>query len=237
MAANPLVPSAPRRRAEGGTLGLDEAGRGSALGPLVVGAFLLPAGRTAEDLRALGVRDSKLLRPATREELYGVLGAHGVRLAYRAEPALVDRYASQGRLNELELTMMSRLVARLAPSDVMVDACDPNADRFGRRLRDMAAHRGWEGKVDARHHADRDLPVVGAASIVAKVVRDRAMARLQASSVRLLGSGYPSDPVTRAYLKRLLSEGAVLPSCVRRSWSTLDTLKSGPRLRTLETYR
>lgn len=217
-------------------MGLDEAGRGSVLGPLVVGAFLTPD-LSDEQLLGMGVKDSKLVKPAAREEIYAELRKRGKVLAFRAEPALIDRYTFQGRLNELELEMMSRLVARLSPSEVYADACDPDADRFARRLKDMAVHRGWSGKVVARHKADRDLPVVGAASIVAKVTRDRAIARLQERSIKRLGSGYPSDPLTRDFLKRSMREGQGLPAFVRRSWSTLDTLKSRPPVRALESYR
>ncbi|MDE2046384.1 MAG: hypothetical protein KGJ69_14760, partial [Thermoplasmata archaeon] len=174
---------------------------------------------------------------AERERIYHALQRLGRAAAPRAEPALVDRYVDRGRLNELELSMMARLVVRLSPEEVYADACDPDAARFGRELERRAAARGWRGRVVARHKADRDLPVVGAASIVAKVVRDRALARLQEESLRRMGSGYPSDPLTREFVGRFLREGATLPSCVRRSWSTLDTLKSGTRLRPLETFR
>ncbi len=233
-----LVPQgeeAPRA----GKLGLDEAGRGSLLGPLVVGAFLSAPDGTPGDseLRTLGVRDSKLLKAEAREHLYQELKIRGRALAYRAEPALIDRYVSRGRYNDLELDMMARLVLRLRPEEVFVDACDVNEARFARELERRTARRGWRGPIVARHKADRDLPLVGAASIVAKVVRDRAIARLQSESVRRLGSGYPADPVTRAYVQRFLKEGQALPACVRRSWSTLDTLKTGPRLRPLETFR
>jgi ribonuclease HII len=227
----------PRRLARG-ALGLDEAGRGSVLGPLVVGAYWTGASVEGEEsaLRAMGVKDSKLLAPGVREALYAQLRARGKVLAFRAEPALIDRHVERQGLNDLELEMMARLTARLSPSVVYVDACDPDAERFGRNLGALARTRGWHGRVVARHHADRDLPIVGAASIVAKVTRDRAISRLQERSVRLLGTGYPADPRTREYLDRLLREGATLPPWVRRSWSTLDTLKSGPPLRTLETY-
>ena len=226
------------RRRPRGRLGLDEAGRGSVLGPLVVGAYWEDATGPGADvpLRELGVKDSKLLSADRRAALYLELRRRGRALAYRAEPALIDRYVEKGQLNLLELEMMARLVVRLAPLEVAVDACDPDAARFGRTLEGLAAGRGWHGTVVARHRADRDLPLVGAASIVAKVTRDRALARLQASSVRLFGTGYPSDPRTRAYLARIDRERAPWPPWVRRSWSTLDKLKSGPRLRVLETF-
>jgi ribonuclease HII len=219
----------------GGRLGLDEAGRGCVLGPIVVGAFLSQEA-TDEELRSLGVRDSKLLSPKAREDVYQALRTRGRILAYRAEPALIDRYVSQGRYNELELEIMGRLVSRLAPSEVYVDACDPDAERFGRRLHDLAAHRGWRGRVVSRHKADRDLPIVGAASIVAKVTRDRALARLQARTLPRLGSGYPADPLTREFLRRALADGQALPAFVRRSWATVDKLKSRPKPRPLESF-
>ncbi len=225
------------KRPSRGRLGLDEAGRGSVLGPLVVGAYLADEKVPDELLRELGVKDSKLLRPAARESLYGELRTRGKAVAFRAEPALIDRYVGKGRYNGLELEMMARLVVRLSPREVFADACDVDAARFARELERRTAARGWRGTIVARHKADRDLPIVGAASIVAKVVRDRAIARLQSESVRRLGSGYPSDPLTREFVRRHLSEGGPLPSCVRRSWATLDTLKSAPRLRALETFR
>jgi ribonuclease HII len=221
-----------------GTLGLDEAGRGSVLGPLVVGAFLLPDSDPKGEarLRDLGVRDSKRLTPKRREEVFASLTAVGRCATARAEPVLVDRHVEHGGLNRLELSLMARLVVDLCPRWVCVDACDVDAARFGRRLKDLVAASGWKGRVLSSHRADERLPVVSAASIVAKVVRDRALAEIQRRAPEPLGSGYPSDPVTRGYLTGCLARGGPLPRWVRGTWATLDRIKRGPRVPTLESF-
>ncbi len=222
-----------------GTLGLDEAGRGSVLGPLVVGAFLLPGpGKGGEErLRGLGVRDSKRLPPERREEIFASLPAVGRCASARADPGLVDRHVEKGGLNRLELTLMARLILKLRPRAVWVDACDVDARRFGRRLQDLAGFSGWKGRMVSLHRADDRIPVVSAASIVAKVTRDRALAEMQRRAPEPLGSGYPSDPVTRRYLTGCVNRGGPLPRWVRSSWATLDRIKKGPRVSTLESFR
>jgi ribonuclease HII len=73
--------------------------------------------------------------------------------------------------------------------------------------------------VAAFHKADRDFPVVSAASIIAKVERDRAVARLRGEHGDF-GSGYPSDPMTRAFFIDRMGRGEPLPGYVRKSWKT-----------------
>jgi ribonuclease HII len=68
--------------------------------------------------------------------------------------------------------------------------------------------------------ADLNYPVVGAASIFAKVLRDRAIAELGE-----VGSGYPSDPKTRAWLKGFFIRGEELPASVRTRWGTIAKLR------------
>ncbi len=218
-------------------LGLDEAGRGSVLGPLVVGAFAVRGDpdTVRARLRELGARDSKTLLPARRSEILPVLRKQGRAATARAEPSLIDRHVAEGGLNRLELTLMARLVLELRPSEVYVDACDPDAERFGRQLRDAVGEKGLSVEVVSRHKADRDDPIVGAASIVAKVTRDRAIERLRRAEGREIGSGYPSDEVTRGHLRELLRQKK-LPPYVRRSWSTVDTLMRERNILPLESY-
>lgn len=218
-------------------MGLDEAGRGSLIGPLVVGAYAIPGydARASRDLAEIGVRDSKLLSPAARENVYRSLRRGGTMAVAHAEPRKIDRYVSKGLLNMLEIEMMAKLVTDLGAAVVHVDACDPDAERFGRRLEREVHQRGFQAKVHAQHKADRDIPLVGAASIVAKVTRDRAIRRIGARSGLPVGSGYPSDGKTRECVKRLM-EGGKIPPWIRRSWKTFDTLNRGVGVRTLEAY-
>lgn len=206
-------------------LGVDEAGRGSVVGPLVVGGFLVDAGVIGR-LTALGVTDSKALSPDERERIYLELPSLGEHDAIVLPPREIDRYVARGRLNELEARAFGALVARLQPSEARVDACDTDPRRFARNV------RRWSGtatRIVARHHADRDDVVVGAASIVAKVLRDRAIARLTRQVGAGLGSGYPSDPRTIEFLRARLAREPRIPAWVRASWATMQRVKpAGP---------
>ena len=214
-------------------LGIDEAGRGSVLGPLVVGGFLLRSDRL-EALRATGARDSKELSPSAREQVYAKLPTVGECRSVVLTPREIDRFVAHGRLNELEARAFGSLVRLLSPDVAHVDACDTDADRFGRRVAHWA---GSSARVEACHHADRDDVVVGAASIVAKVRRDRAIDRLRHRLGREIGSGYPSDRRTVEFLRDYLAHSAAPPPWVRKEWATMQRVKPerpGPTLDAFE---
>ncbi len=148
-------------------------------------------------------------------------------------PRTIDRHVVRGELNLLEAQAFARIV-RVAAADVaVVDACDANAARFGRRVAGLS---GRDCRVVARHHADRDDPVVGAASIVAKVRRDRAIARLSRRLDRPLGSGYPSDPRTVAVVRAAVAGAQPLPEWIRGSWATVQRVKPARPARRLEEF-
>ncbi|MGA8664029.1 MAG: ribonuclease HII [Thermoplasmata archaeon] len=213
-------------------VGIDEAGRGSFLGPLVVGGFAI-APDQIDALRAAGARDSKELSPPAREAAYARLGELGEMRSIVLPPAEIDRAVAHQQLNELEAAAFGRLVRGLRATEARVDACDPNERRFGRRV---ALHAQIPVRVLARHHADRDDPVVGAASIVAKVRRDRAIARLAARLGVEIGSGYPSDEVTVAFVRGWLASHAEHPAWLRRSWSTMKRVKRAQPALTLDRF-
>ena len=229
--ARPLRGSAPDDRPTR-VLGLDEAGRGSVLGPLVIGGFACEIG-SVERLRAIGVRDSKLLPAPRRTALHDALAGLGERFSVSFPPERVDAAVDHRGLNRLEADGFARIVRMARPDVVYVDACEVDGERFGREIAAKAGHRG---EIVARNHADRDLPLVGAASIVAKVRRDAALARLEARVGTPIGSGYPSDPETRNYLARILRPGGATPAWVRRSWKTTATVMAERSRTTLDRF-
>ena len=219
-------------------LGVDEAGKGPALGPMIAAAVLAdPAGLPAD------VDDSKRVAPARRRELADALRtapdvAVGVA---RVEPAEIDRPDTD--MNTLTVRGQARAVrAALSeapagvpePVGVVADAGDTSEERFARRLgefveADGADDEGGDGTlpsvdVTAAHGADGDDPVVGAASVVAKVVRDAAIADVDAEYPEYdgVGSGYPSDPTTRSFLAAYVGDHGALPDCARESWATCE---------------
>jgi ribonuclease HII len=215
--------------------GIDEAGRGPVLGPLVV------AGVAVEDpavLVELGCRDSKMLSPGRREAIDRQLRANpAVRIEVRVIPAeVLDAERQRLSLNDIEVERF-RDIAQELPCDVLfIDAADVDAKRFGK-----AVARGLPRttKVISEHKADDTYPVVGAASIVAKVARDAAIAelarRLERRLQMPLGSGYASDERTQLFLKAWLARFGDLPEGTRRSWATVRELLA-PRAATIDEF-
>ncbi len=202
------------------------------LGPLVVGAFACEA-TAIPAVVAAGARDSKQLTPSRREEVYRRLESLGERRWISLPPRTIDRYVARGRLNQLELEAFAELVRAVRPDVAYVDACDPNEERFGQRLATLA---GGTVRVVSRHRADRDLPIVGAASVVAKVRRDAELAELRTLVDEPLGTGYPSDPTTRDCVLRHAADGRRVPPWMRRSWETVQRVKRSRPARTLEAF-
>jgi ribonuclease HII len=198
-------------------LGLDEAGRGSVLGPMVVGAFLVSADALPL-LRGAGADDSKRLSPARRARALDALLAHGHPDVEVVSAAEIDG----GNLNHIEEQVFIRMILRHRPDLVQLDApCHPAAiPALIRRL--QAAVRPLQPSFVVEPKADATYPAVGAASIAAKLRRDAEIAALGP-----IGSGYPSDPVTRAHLLSLMQSGDPLPPYVRTRWGTLDKLRQG----------
>ncbi len=204
-------------------MGVDEAGRGPVLGPLVVGAVVAEES-SMEGFRELGVRDSKALTRKARERIYDRL-VERYRLEYELIlPAAINHPDSN--LSQLEYDTVSVLVARHEPDLLVVDAFLPPeklAKRLTRQFPSVAVIAEWK--------ADENYPIVSAASIVAKVIRDREVDRLKDIHGDL-GSGYPGDPKTKTWLKRELLKNRLvvqhLPECVRVKWSTVRRLRDEP---------
>ncbi len=190
------------------------------MGPLVVVGVLVNED-AVEKLVRLGVKDSKLLSPEKRFALYdGIVETCLDFAALSIPPREVDRYVIRGkklrRLNYLEAIYMARAVNRLGPNVVYADAADTNTVRFSE---DIRRHLTVEAKVIAEHHADLNYPVVSAASIIAKVKRDRAVAALR-QRYGDFGSGYPSDSRTIEFLRRWVAREGIAPNFCRSSWKT-----------------
>ena len=209
-------------------VGIDEAGRGAWIGPLVVGAVAVPRTALAE-LARTGARDSKTLSPAQRERILGRIALCADVRSLSATPAQIDRHVARGLLNELEASLFGKLARAFAPAEARVDACDANARRFGSAV---SRHAGPGVVVLSRHRADVTDPLVGAASIVAKVRRDRAIRELADALGEEVGSGYPSDATTVEFVRRTVLPAGIRPAWLRSSWATTRRVIGPPERRT-----
>jgi len=208
--------------------GIDDAGRGPVIGPLIVAGGLIPDHQESQ-LTAIGVKDSKALSPRRRHGLAPQIQALAVKYTLvELSPQAIDDVVFRGqrlrKLNWLEAQAMATVIRRLRPEVAYVDASDVLARRFGDQIREALP---FEVDVVSEHRADVTYPVVSAASILAKTRRDQAVAALRAVHGDL-GSGYSSDPKTRRFLREWFQTrgGEALPSFVRASWKTIRTLKA-----------
>lgn len=199
--------------------GVDEAGRGSVMGPLVVGAVSV---ETDEPLRSIGVKDSKKLTPKARERMYDEITAVAEWTVVVATAADVDARRKLMSLNEVELNMFGEAVAALGAGRAYADCPDVNETSFQRRLEALVP--GVE--VTAKHKADDTYPVVSAASIVAKVTRDRMMDEIRAEFGVNIGSGYPSDHYTMDFIREWIERNGRAPQHVRCSWEPVRQMLS-----------
>lgn len=201
-------------------LGIDEAGRGSVLGPMVIAGVVVPE-KMGKVLERMGVKDSKKLAPHRRtilsRKLKKMFDYEIVVITARE----IDELRADGvNLNEIEKNAMENILLNLKPEKAIVDAVDVKAERFQQNLRNDTGIN-----VIAEHKADDKYIEVSAASIIAKAERDAQIAEINKEFIKSggIGSGYPSDPTTKEFLTNYTYDE--MPDFVRRSWATVAKMK------------
>ena len=198
-------------------LGIDEAGRGCVLGPLVVGGFCCEE-ELLEAVVQTGATDSKKLSVKKREKILGLLPNLGSCHTIEISPVQIDN----GNINTLEEQAFIKLILKCRPDKVFIDAPTHPAGipRFIKRIDQvLRPHFNKLPTFVVEPKADLNYPIVGAASIVAKVNRDSHIKPLNA------GSGYPSDPKTRAWIKGFFERGEPLHDSIRQRWGTVQSIE------------
>jgi ribonuclease HII len=198
--------------------GIDEAGRGPVMGPLMVAGVAIESEQPLVDLN---VRDSKKLSAARRDSM-----AVEIRKLANIEIMMIsarelDILQQTMSLNEVETVCFSKIIRRLRPDAVYVDCVDTNEDNFKKNL---GAKLDYTPKIISKHGADDIFPVVSAASIIAKTERDLDVSRISSDLGEDIGSGYPADPVTVEFVKNWLYRKGILPPHIRHSWKTTKRL-------------
>lgn len=216
--------------------GIDEAGRGSLLGPLVMALVCLPDSEISS-LRDIRVRDSKSISPEERARLQARIKRlarkkNGMVSFRTISPRQIDRFRSlnrEGGLNELERRTARTLLNFLAghvparePLTILLD---------GEKIFGPLARFSLEGistRVRAEDRADQKFPIVSAASIVAKHHRDlylqKIFSRYAPEFGTIGGNGYPNAPTKRFLLDYKRRYGCYPPE-VRRTWKTLEEIE------------
>ena len=176
-----------------------------------------------EKLRSMGVKDSKLLTPEQRKRLSRRLKR--VSDSYKlikVSAADIDKLRIKTNLNKIEIFNMQNIINTMKPDKVVIDACERNTKRFGSKIKQGLKNK----KIDiiSENFADKNYPEVSAASILAKLHRDRAIEKLHKKH-GFFGSGYPSDERTIKFLNSWIKRNKEFPDFVRRSWTTTMLMK------------
>lgn len=214
--------------------GIDEAGRGPVLGPLVIAGVALEE-QESNHLKDLGVKDSKLLSTTKREELFDkIIARVSSYHIISIPPALIDQYVlSQNHddnLNWLEAIKAAELINALAPEKAIVDCPSPNTLAYHRFLREKLQNKRI--LLLCEHKADVKYPAVSAASILAKVTRDREIEKIKQKIGIDFGSGYLTDPKTTAFLEQYWDKFDFF----RKSWSSWQQLAKNKHQKKLEEW-
>lgn len=202
--------------------GIDEAGRGPIVGPMVM-AGVSASKKNLKKLEKLGIKDSKLLTKEKREELYDqiidIVDDYDI-IAVSAQE--IDEYNFSGiNLNQMEALIAGKIINKLAPKKVWVDSPEPanGGAKFGHMIQ---KHLKVDCEIIAEHKADLNYVIAGAASILAKVLRDREIEKIKTEIGVNIGSGYPHDPLCVNYLKDNFR--GPINKYLRKCWSTYKRL-------------
>jgi ribonuclease HII len=199
--------------------GIDEAGKGCVLGPLVIVGFSIKP-EDEKKLIKIGVRDSKELTPEKRKKLAKKIEKIGDIAVLKVGPCKIDGYQKEGvNLNQLEAMKFSEIVNMLVPEKVYIDCPTRNIRKFSSFVKKMIKSKT---EIIAENFADKKYPVVSAASIIAKVIRDNEIEELR-KKYNFEGSGYTSDERTVNWMKNWLKTNKDFPEgLVRKSWITTE---------------
>ena len=225
--------------------GVDEAGRGCVIGPLVICAYAC-GDDDEKKLRELGARDSKELSDSAREKAAEKLRPAGEFATIEISPEEITEYmAKKISLNEMEaekivegLKLLGKKTGNVKTerdgknkegmekiSKVFVDSPDPNPEKFEKRIRKYLRTEGMEiEKIISENKADSKYACVGAASIIAKSLREKRIEEIKKEIGIDFGSGYTSDERTIRFLKEHVNDKN-LQKHIRHRWETIRRLK------------
>ena len=206
------------------SLGIDEAGRGPVIGPLVVAGVHLKKEHEPQ-LKDLGITDSKLLSPKKRENLEKEIKKIAINVRVIIISAKqIDNDMKNMSLNHIEMNAMAKIINQTPDAKKTIIDLPSNSKTF---TQELEAKTTTKTKITAEFKADLNYTSVSAASIIAKTERDRQIRQIEKKHNISLGSGYPSDPNTKTFLKEhieSMQSHDTLPDYIRSSWQTTKDL-------------
>lgn len=220
-------------------LGIDDAGRGPIIGPMVLAGCLTDE-ETEKEFKEKGVKDSKQLTPKKREQLAELIKEKAIAYhTIKINPEEIDMQNGKGiNLNHLEAIKMAEVINALNKKTdkirVYIDCPSVNIPVWTNYLKKFVEYLG-NLEIISEHKADINYPCVSAASILAKTARDEEIEKLKKKLGVDFGSGYPADPNTCKFLKEY-SKKHEHDGIFRKTWSTWKNLCLNKKQKKLEEF-
>jgi len=218
-------------------LGVDEAGRGPVIGPLVMCGVLIEESKL-KYLEKMGVKDSKNLTSKKRDELFDKIKKYIKQYKLVIiEPSEIDFAveSESSNLNQLEAEKTVEILNELKPEKAFIDCPDVNILNYKNSLnKKLKECCNKEINLIVEHKAEKYF-AVAAASILAKVTRDRLITEIKSKFNIDFGSGYSSDKYTQKFME-LNWNNREYNSFIRKSWATYKRLKFNNNQSKLDNY-
>jgi len=214
-------------------LGIDEAGRGPVIGPMVMAGVEIDSSKE-QKLRDMGVKDSKLIPPAIREDLFDEIKkiAKNYKIIIISPKEIDNALESPDlNLNKLEGIKTVEIINTIKSDKVILDCPSTNEKAYKSFIEERLNYKPKHLIVE--HKADVNYLVVGAASILAKVTRDAEIEKLR-KKYGEIGPGYPSNPITQRFLQQNWDKH---PEIFRKTWETYKKVSQKKSQKSLKDFK
>jgi len=215
-------------------LGIDEAGRGPVLGPLIIAGVMINE-TDEKKLIEIEVKDSKLLENNKREMLFDkIINVAKTTRIINIEPKEVDDAVlskDNMNLNWLEAKKSAEIINEFKPDVVILDCPHPIPKKYEEYVRNLLDNP--DINIICEHKADTNYPTCSAASILAKVTREREMDKIK-QKYGETGPGYPSNKTTQEFIKANFEKH---PEIFRKSWKTFQNLVKNKSQKKLKQFK
>ncbi|MFH0808614.1 MAG: ribonuclease HII [archaeon] len=209
--------------------GIDDAGRGPVLGPMILAGILIKP-EDEKIIKSLGAKDSKLLTPTIRKKIKNQLIE---KFQYHTELSTPTEIDNSTNLNYLEAIKSAKIINHLMknikePVKIIIDCPSINIKSWTADVQKILTTTyhlpPTTYLLNCEHKADLNHPVVSAASIIAKEKREDEIKKLKQQLNIDFGSGYPADPKTKKFVQQNF-KNPKYKNLIRFSWNTIKKLK------------
>ncbi|MGC8993187.1 MAG: ribonuclease HII [Candidatus Aenigmatarchaeota archaeon] len=204
--------------------GIDEAGRGAVIGPMVLAGVSIDT-KDTKRLKAIGVKDSKDLSSKRREELAKEIESIAKNIVVIKVPACkISSFKMKGiNLDRIEAMKIADIISMIDAKKVYVDSIEQNSEKFEEMIKEYLPNSD-KYKLIVKNYLDESIPVVSAASIIAKVERDKEIEEIKKKVNEDFGVGYSHDEKTRKFIEKILMNEEKPPDYLRIHWETVEDI-------------